>query len=805
MHSIYAPHAHTHKHCTHNYTEITTNFRQSQKSQNLKMLLADISMKTILQKIRKHKFVAAAIALVCFVGLVVVLVVYGMCRPTSLRMNQLPLPVRPHLVGREERIYMIEGVLLNNNYNTVFIVGPPGVGKSAVAITIGYEFINKHLMEVLYVNMEDLEIRNLEIFMANKFKAENWVKKLSTKVLLILDNCDKHTIDPESLRRLHKQIDKWVHDTTMLTILVTNQAEVPWPTNALSTFSLDYLNSSNIQNLLLQRILQITKAEDITMLQELIVDGMPLAVENIVDYLQSSTSPGLEYLLSSVKTEPNQAINIFTSKHLVHVIHTVFKSISIAYNSLNKDDNKECVCRLVQKFGLEEFDANTAFNQLEGTSDCISNLVQAQLLITRTVTVEDVQEPDCMIQSTKFLISCNNPKGSRIKYRFHPLIASYIHVHVIKQRTKRGIENKISAHYQHFVKNGLKRTYCPHQYMQIICSQSWVVATNGMLDRMASKQVQFNERVQIGVLATYWNRVIFKGVEFSSKSYRYVSTLINSTLTEKWNPKYENTQDLLAAYVFYNHASLRITWEAKNGQHQCFCPDPKEAVTKMMPRKKNVDYWYSQITNNHMAWSASRSFYLDLTCCCRAMGECEHRWRYWIKGIVSQTATARMFFQDVMKSKCSDKVKGLPPRVPVIIEGLWHYEFTKEKDKAAELLEEYLQEHVHTDCPILKLAAIMVLHDIYHDTENEECDVALGNHINNSSELIDTSIANYKRFYREVIIPFLHEIGKNKIATELASMLNSPPSKTVKEKTFECRLLYQHHWENFHEFFCLTL
>ncbi len=87
------------------------------------------------------------------------------------------------------------------------------------------------------------------------------------------------------IRKLHKQIDKWLHDTTMLKVLITNQAKVPWPTDAPYTFSLDYLSPSNIKKLLLQRrILQKTKAEDVkcTMLQG-IIDGMPLAVDNIVD------------------------------------------------------------------------------------------------------------------------------------------------------------------------------------------------------------------------------------------------------------------------------------------------------------------------------------------------------------------------------------------------------------------------------------------------------------------------------------------------------------------------------------------
>ena len=80
--------------------------------------------------------------------------------------------------------------------------------------------------------------------------------------------------------------------------------------------------------------------------------------------------------------------------------------------------------------------------------------------------------------------------------------------------------------------------------------------------------------------------------------------------------------------------------------------------------------------------------------------------------------------------------------------------------------------------------------------------------------MIQASLTIYESFYREsfyreIIVPFLHEIqvGKSKIATELTNILSSPPPKTVKlieKETFECELLHQHHRENFHEFFCLT-
>ncbi len=66
-----------------------------------------------------------------------------------------------------------------------------------------------------------------------------------------------------------------------------------------------------------------------------------------------------------------------------------------------------------------------------------------------------------------------------------------------KQQTKRGT-GILNNFYKHFV-DGLKRTYCPQQYMHANCGKSWDYATNGIMNRMVSKYVQFDERVKIGV------------------------------------------------------------------------------------------------------------------------------------------------------------------------------------------------------------------------------------------------------------------------------------------------------------------
>ena len=106
-------------------------------------------------------------------------------------------------VGREEDIRNITGYLdyTSSNVQVVHIVGPPGFGKSTLAIKIGHDLLRK-CVKVHYVDMKDIsgvdtlaEKILVNIIESPKKKItidrlKQWVRDQYTSTLLIFDNCD---------------------------------------------------------------------------------------------------------------------------------------------------------------------------------------------------------------------------------------------------------------------------------------------------------------------------------------------------------------------------------------------------------------------------------------------------------------------------------------------------------------------------------------------------------------------------------------------------------------------------------------
>ena len=107
-------------------------------------------------------------------------------------------------VGREDDIRNITGYLdfTGSDVRVVHIVGPPGFGKSTLAIKIGEIFV-KRKVTVHYVDLNSVtdvdtlsEKIMLSIFdsISNKVtfsRLQKWVQKQYSDTLLIFDNCDK--------------------------------------------------------------------------------------------------------------------------------------------------------------------------------------------------------------------------------------------------------------------------------------------------------------------------------------------------------------------------------------------------------------------------------------------------------------------------------------------------------------------------------------------------------------------------------------------------------------------------------------
>ena len=122
----------------------------------------------------------------------------GTCRSKSL-------PSVSHFVGREEDIRNITGYLdfHTSDVQVVHIVGPPGFGKSTLAMKIG-EILLRRWVSVHYIDVGQKMVKDIDTLAekivlsmveSRKTKVtfsdlEENIQKQYSKVLIILDNCD---------------------------------------------------------------------------------------------------------------------------------------------------------------------------------------------------------------------------------------------------------------------------------------------------------------------------------------------------------------------------------------------------------------------------------------------------------------------------------------------------------------------------------------------------------------------------------------------------------------------------------------
>ena len=107
----------------------------------------------------------------------------------------------PHFLGREKEISELVMMLdpENTDVRTVSIVGPPGFGKSSLAIHVGHEMIDRGVV-VNYVNLDEVTldglpekiVGNAGIITKNDSvdRLIKWVNDFGYSVVIILDNCD---------------------------------------------------------------------------------------------------------------------------------------------------------------------------------------------------------------------------------------------------------------------------------------------------------------------------------------------------------------------------------------------------------------------------------------------------------------------------------------------------------------------------------------------------------------------------------------------------------------------------------------
>ena len=286
-----------------------------------------------------------------------------------------------HFVGREEDIINITGYLdfTTPDVQVVHIVGPPGFGKSTLAMKIGEIFLRKWV-KVYYVDLrtvknidtlpEEIMIRIVDSL---KYKVtfnhlEKWVRDQYSKTLIILDNCDElfeHA--KEEFSRAIKSLTT-ASSRKYVRFILTSQKRV----TDIDNFRLHAIyNLSSEAAIQLLGILSPSLTDDQKMEITDLTGNVPLALEVVGAIFRFPDAPTAEEVIDDLRK------NLIATLSPDELHSKVDASIGIAYSYLTPELKQLCV-NLSHFPGM--FKRESAVSIFDFNGNMLDMLVQRSLL-----------------------------------------------------------------------------------------------------------------------------------------------------------------------------------------------------------------------------------------------------------------------------------------------------------------------------------------------------------------------------------------------------------------------------------------
>ncbi len=255
----------------------------------------------------------------------------------------LPYPSN-NFVGRENELRNLTEQLKfdDSTVRVLNIIGPPGFGKSTLAIHLGHRLIDQKV-HVYYINMAEFLDRNVKVVLAEKIlgskkrlsfdKLLKWVReKNGEKFVFILDNCDE--ILNEQAKRFQQMIMKIIQASTTVKIITTSREF----TMGLEYYSyqLRELSPDGAISLLDQKLshlsLSLKEKERIAEL----TGNVPLALHIVASLLLQPHPPSPAKVIEELENDP---LNVLSPQELP-AEHQLNASISLSYKYLEKSHRR---------------------------------------------------------------------------------------------------------------------------------------------------------------------------------------------------------------------------------------------------------------------------------------------------------------------------------------------------------------------------------------------------------------------------------------------------------------------------------
>ena len=279
----------------------------------------------------------------------------------------------------------------------VSIMGPPGFGKSTLAVHVGHAVCNVGIT-VHYINLQDLsrvDILRQHILLTVQFQDQNqsvdpvlaWTRELRVETLLILDNCD-HILH-KNQSEFQSLLKNMIKNSPCLKVLLTAKHVVSF-LHSFHSYTITELTPEYATELLMitSKLSNKTLAATIAKL----VGNVPLALQVVGKILNERT---VESVIKQLQTDHISTLSPID----LPAEDRVVTSLNISYGFLTPE-NQRCA-RLLANFpgSFDETAAIVIFNHTDiAVSECLNILKYRSLL---------------------------NIDGSTDRYRFHQLVKEF--------------------------------------------------------------------------------------------------------------------------------------------------------------------------------------------------------------------------------------------------------------------------------------------------------------------------------------------------------------------------------------------
>ena len=360
-------------------------------------------------------------------------------RMNLLDSRSLPFVDHKIFVGRELSKSQIIQEIHKPHPPIISIVGPPGFGKSTLAIHIGHAMVADGYL-VNYVDMSEVSGKQAlaekilagasGIVVIKNVTVERlyvWARRLNQRTLLILDNCD---VILHNTTYLQTVAEKLLENSPRLKILITSRKAVKQLDQF--TYPLENLSSQASCDLLLQRVtyhegLNSTTCESIASL----TGNVPLALQVVGAILNDVSSPDVMTIVHKLEHDLIPTL----SPEDLPVEKRVNASIYLSYQYLTTE--LQNIGRYIANFP-GSFDEEAACGILISiTNNSITCSEIAKYL-------EDLVKRSLLDYDRR-----------RNRYQFHTLIREFFLV-VSKEATGENETNQFLIHFQSLYTNVLQ-------------------------------------------------------------------------------------------------------------------------------------------------------------------------------------------------------------------------------------------------------------------------------------------------------------------------------------------------------------